>query len=91
MHVSPIAFEKQFSRFKSLIREHSGGREFTTFHEGLAAEWEAYKEHVRTEALHRLQMPTWKSTDIGTGKILTRVIQAIEINEPRDFRNKMEA
>jgi hypothetical protein len=92
MRISPLVFDREFSRFKTQIRETSNGREFTSFHEGVAADGESYKEHVRNEAIHRLQMSTWKRTDIGTGKILKRVIDAIEINEhPRHLRNNLVA
>jgi uncharacterized protein DUF3883 len=92
MRVSPLVFDREFSRFKTQIRQRSNGREFTSFHEGVAADGESYKEHVRNEALHRLQLPTWKTTDIGTGKILKRVIDAVEINEhPRHLRNNLVA
>ncbi len=92
MRVSPLVFDREFSRFKAQIRENSEGQEFTSFQEGLASDWESYKERVRNEAIRRLQLPTWKKRDVGTGKILKRVIDAIEINEhPTLLRNNLVA
>jgi hypothetical protein len=92
MRVSPLVFNREFSHFKTQIRDRSNGREFSSFHEGIPADQESYKEHVRNEAIHRLQVPTWKKTDIGAGRILKRVIDAIEINEhPRHLRNNLVA
>jgi hypothetical protein len=92
MRVSPLVFDREFSRFKDQIRNTSNGAEFTSFHEGLAARWERYKELVRNEAIERLQAGKWKIRDVGTGKILKRVIAAIEINEhPQMLRNNLVA
>ena len=92
MRVSPLVFDREFSRFKTQIRESSEGQEFTSFQEGLASDWESYKERVRKEAIRRLQLPRWKKGDVGTGKILKRVIDAIEINEhPTLLRNNLVA
>lgn len=92
MHVSPAAFDREFAEFRALIRKHVDGEEFTTFQEGFAADWEGYKENVRNEALERLQMATWDASKVGTGDILKRVINAIEINEnPDTLRNNLVA
>ena len=91
MHVAPTIFKREFSRFKMLVRQESG-RDFASFQEGLPAEWEAYKEEVRNEALRRLNMASWESADVGSGKILKRVIEAIEINEnAKTLRNNIVA
>ena len=46
MNVSPVAFEREFNRFKKLIRDMAGD-EFTNFRSGFAADWEAYKGEIR--------------------------------------------
>jgi len=38
---------------------------------------------LRKEALYRLAARSWNRKEIGKGRILERVIEAIEINEPR--------
>jgi hypothetical protein len=60
----------------------------TSFREGLPADWEDYKEHVREEAIRLLGFSKWKRADVGKGHILQKVIKAIEIYDPaRKLRN----
>jgi hypothetical protein len=82
MQISPLIFNRQFSRLDKQIRSKSG-HGLTSFRDGLPAQWEHYKEDLRKEALYLLDVRSWKKKDIGSGRILQRVIQAIEINEPR--------
>jgi len=90
--ISPLTFNRQFERFKTRIRHLSKEQPFTSFRDGLPAEMEDYKENVRNEALRLLGCAKWKSRDVGTGLILKRVIQAIEIFDPsRDLRNNLVA
>lgn len=71
------------------IRSQSGGA-FTSFKEGLPARWEGYKEDLRKEALYRLDVRSWKRRELGKGRVLSRVIDAIEINLPsRHIRNNL--
>ena len=92
MYLSPIVFDREFEHFKALMLKASKGQAFTTFAEGLANTEEGYKEGVRQEAIRRLDMPSWTAAQIGTGKILNRVINAIEINEhPTQLRNNLVA
>jgi hypothetical protein len=89
MELSSLTFHRQFSRFDKKIRLQSNGRSFTSFREGLPAQWE---EDLRKEALYRLDIRTWKKKEIGKGSILKRVISAIEIHEPRrHIRNNLVA
>src|SRR6266852_2647633 len=91
MALTPIIFDRQFSRFDEKIRSHSG-QPFTSFREGLPSKWEDYKEDVQKEALLRLDIRTWKAKEIGKGRILRQVINAVEINEPRrHLRNNLVA
>jgi hypothetical protein len=89
IRISPLTFKRQFDRFKSKIRHHSNGQPFTSFRDGLPADWEDYKEDVRDEARRRLSFGKWKHNDIGKGLILKCVINAIEILEPS--RNNLVA
>ncbi len=81
MHISSRVFQHQFNRFKEAVRTNSTVGGFKSFDEGLAAEWEEYKQDVRNEAIRRLQWDSWTPSDVGTGVILDRVVQAIEIKK----------
>jgi hypothetical protein len=89
VEVSALTFDRQFSRFAEQVLRRSG-QAFTSFRDGLPAQWEDYKEDVRKEALRLLEVDKWKRADIGKGRILERVIQAIEIDyaKPR-LRNNL--
>jgi hypothetical protein len=88
--LSALTFQIQFERFKKAVIG-SSGEEFRSFREGIPLEWEGYKEHVRTKARALLKFSQWKDKDIGTGRILDRVIDAIEINEGPNLRNNLVA
>lgn len=90
LNLSALTFQAQFERFKKALLG-SSGEEFRSFREGLPLEWEGYKEHVRTRARALLKFSQWKEKDIGTGRILDRVIDAIEINEGPTLRNNLVA
>ncbi len=90
IRLSALTFLAQFERFKNALIRRSG-EEFRSFREGLPLEWEGYKEHVHTKARALLTFSQWKDTDIGTGRILDRVIEAIEINEGSNLRNNLVA
>lgn len=90
MRLSALTFHRQFSRFDEKVRLNSDGQPFTSFQEGLPADWEEYKEEVRSEALRRLSFGKWKPADVGKGQILDKVIEAIEIQEPGPYlRNNL--
>lgn len=88
--LSALIFQAQFERFKKALLA-SSGEEFHSFREGLPLEWEGYKEHVRTRARTLLKFSQWTDEDIGTGLILDRVIEAIEINEGATLKNNLVA
>lgn len=77
---SAFVFNERFKRFQDAVRANSG-KEFRSFFEGLPKEWEGYKEYIYQEGRRRLNWQTWKRKEIGTGKILNKVVQAIEIEE----------
>ena len=77
-----VAFEASFQEFCSLIQTISG-HEFISFDEGLAAVEESYKPRLREFALQILDPESWQEDEVGSGKILSRTIDAIEIHEPR--------
>jgi hypothetical protein len=76
------AFREAFARFQELITAKSS-HPFKSFDEGLAAVWESYKPRLREHALGLLRAGDWAESDIGTGAILNRVIEAIEIQDSR--------
>lgn len=88
MNINPITFEHQFRRFRAGVLNLSGAP-FTSFRAGLPGRWENYKEWVRREALRRLSQDEWKPGEIGRGRILDRVIDAIEIHKSDEYRNNL--
>ncbi|MFQ8432901.1 hypothetical protein [Amaricoccus sp. W119] len=80
--IDPRAFRDAFARFQALITARSG-HAFTGFHEGLAAVWENYKPRLRDHALGLLRTSEWSEAEIGSGTILNRMIEAIEIQDSR--------
>lgn len=78
MALDERAFRDQLAVFKERILRNSK-QPFVSFHEGLAADWESYKEPLRQRALVRLGVGLWNRTTIGSGHILQKLISAIEI------------
>ena len=76
------AFSRAFERFRGLV-EAKSGHAFRGFDEGLAAEWEGYKPPLRDHALGLLRPGDWLESEIGTGEILKRTVEAIEIQGGR--------
>lgn len=81
-NIDARAFQEAFARFQELITAKSG-HPFKSFDEGLAAVWESYKPRLREHALGLLRVEDWSESDIGTGVILNRTIEAIEIQDSR--------
>ena len=77
----PDLFNEQFQKFKRLIAKHSDGRAFTAFNEGVVAVWEGYKPHLRDRARGILLPQAWAESEIGSGEILQRTINAVEIQD----------
>jgi len=83
-----IDFPAAFARFQELVSRYD--RPFTRFDEGLIAAWESYKPRVRDVALEHLQADSWTPDQIGSGEIIARVIDAIEIQATHgDLTNNM--
>jgi hypothetical protein len=80
--IDPKAFSDAFARFQKLVTARSG-HPFRGFDEGIAAVWESYKPRLRDYALGLLRAGEWSTGDIGSGAILNRMIEAIEIQESR--------
>ena len=88
---SPAIFNLRFEGFRRAVERYPefACRPFERFDTGPVAEWEAYKEEIAREAERRLDAKAWHSSQIGTGQILTRVIDAIEIDEGRYRTNNL--
>lgn len=80
--IDPRTFGEAFARFQALVMARTG-HAFTDFHEGLAAVWEGYKPPLRDHALGLLRAGDWSESEIGSGTILNRMIEAIEIQDSR--------
>ena len=73
-------FRDAFDRFRALVEGRSGFA-FRDFDEGLAAAWESYKPRLRDHALGLLNTEEWLEDEIGSGAILNRTVEAIEIQD----------
>ena len=80
--LGPANFRDGFARFRALITAKSG-HPFTTFQAGLADVWEGYKPRLREHGFGLLASDTWAEKEIGSGAILQRAINAIEIQDSR--------
>ncbi|WP_214625696.1 hypothetical protein [Sphingobium nicotianae] len=75
--------DRAWSRFLKNVAAVQKGAPFSNFDEGVAAAWEGYKPRLRTRALEILAPESWTPEMIGTGQILQRAIDAVEIQEDR--------
>ena len=66
--------------FRKLVFEHDG-RDFSSFESGLPCDEEGYKMRVYDEGRRKLGQKDWTDLDVGSGSILKRIIEAIEIKE----------
>lgn len=80
--IDPTAFQNAFDHFQTLVQAKSG-HPFRDFDEGLAAVWENYKPRLHDHANHILNSETWLESEIGSGSILERTIEAIEIQNSK--------
>ena len=74
-------FNEEFDWFKRLIPQWDEDRTFTSFDEGVVERWEGYKSRVRRRARDLLSFSTWTEAEIGSGAILERMIEAVEVKE----------
>jgi hypothetical protein len=77
------AFQPAFTEFRELYAAQNKGEPFTNFHTGFAPVWEDYKPRLRDRARTILAIEAWSDADIGTGEILRRTIDAIEIQDTK--------
>ena len=79
-------FRSAFDRFSALV-EAKSGHPFRGFNEGLAAVWESYKPRLRDRGLGLLNTEDWLEGEVGSGAILNRTLEAIEIQDSRLTNN----
>lgn len=88
--ISPAIFAQIFRRFLTQVEiDQRGFGPFKSFQSGLACWMEQYKEWLYFEARRRLNIEAWKKNWIGTGAIVTLVVDAIEIHEDKNYRNNI--
>jgi hypothetical protein len=78
-----IRFAFIYQEFLRIVAEEDGtepGEEISFEKEGFLNTWEGYKKDLRDNAFSSLQTREWTEDCIGTGKILKKVIRAIEFN-----------
>jgi len=76
--ISPSKFNTHFDAFKKYMLKESDIK-FKSFSHPYIKEREDYKKDIRDKALDKLNFKDWSKADIGSGKILNSVINAIEI------------
>jgi hypothetical protein len=93
MPLDPLIFRRQFVRFERRVLHNSEPNEpFVSFREGFPDDVESYKIRLRTIARDRLGFDRWLPADVGSGKILELVINAIEIRKGQSApRNNLVA
>lgn len=82
-------FEREFDRFSEVVYRRFNDGPFTSFRGGAAKAWEGYKSPLRARALSILDAASWTEADVGSGSILDRAIQAIEIPGNDQTRNNL--
>ncbi len=75
--IDPYLFELQCAAFRKFVE--ATGIAFTSFASHPYTEEENYKYGIHRDARKALAFEKWKKSDIGNGKILSAVIQSIEI------------
>lgn len=88
--LSRTDFDQVYENFNKNLRDYNGS-EFEGFHAGVIHNWERYKDDIRRIALERLNSSDWSTSDIGTGRLLSALIHAIEIRESAEIHNNLVA
>jgi len=86
--LSATRFALAFESFCSRVESESG-EPFKDFGSGLAEGWEGYKEWVYHSARAILAVHEWKPSQIGSGSILKKTIDAIEVHLNKTYRNNL--
>jgi len=79
--IDTYIFDKHFKSFKKFV-EGDHDIQFSSFaSHPYTRENESYKSSVRNDACEKLSFQNWTTSDIGTGKILSATIDAIELED----------
>ncbi|MBB3183366.1 hypothetical protein FHR95_000907 [Halomonas fontilapidosi] len=80
IQVDPYRFEFLFGLFSDFVEQKSG-QKFTGFQDNAYLKREeGYKQELHFEGRGKLDVESWKESDIGSGKIVGNVISAIELS-----------
>jgi predicted restriction endonuclease len=77
--IDAYMFQQQLAAFLRFVSAKSGGRFGSFVASPYLSHQEGYKDVVYQAARRALQFEVWKPADVGTGSIIKRVIEAIEI------------
>lgn len=78
--ISPSRFHRVFERFQKIHKEKCGFRlDSFANRESFAFQWEGYKQAIPERAAAALRLDRWTLKGIGSGEILERVVEAIEL------------
>lgn len=88
--LSRTDFERTYETLNKNLSTYNGSV-FEGFHTGAIQSWESYKDDIRKIALGRLNSDAWTDVDIGSGRILSKLIDAIEIREGAGLHNNLVA
>ncbi len=83
-------FDRAYEDLNKKLSQYNGS-EFEGFQTGVIHSWEGYKDDIRKIALKRLSSDAWTTNDVGSGRILSAVIDAIEIRESAEIHNNLVA
>lgn len=78
-HIDPYLFEKHFEAFTSFVEEQSSVSFVSFASHPYTYEHEGYKYEIYKTARDNLAFQAWKTSDIGSGEIISATIKSIEI------------
>jgi len=77
--IDPYLFERQFEAFQTFVEEQADVPFKSFASHPYTEEQEGYKYEIHRSAREALAFQSWNKSDIGSGEILSAVIESIEI------------
>ncbi|EEX15560.1 hypothetical protein CSE45_2683 [Citreicella sp. SE45] len=78
--VSRATLDTALDIFREIVAVNEAGkRHFVSFRQGVLEGEEGYKTRIHAMARRRMAAETWAAEDVGTGKILAPMVQAIAV------------
>ena len=78
--VSRATLDTALDLFREIVAVNEAGkRHFVSFRQGVLEGEEGYKTRIHAMARRRMAAETWAAEDVGTGKILAPMVQAIAV------------